>query len=76
MASDEAARRLIKAWEAWDRHPGWAETAAAMEEACKAYAPGQVLELRRHLAAIARMGGTREEALVTWRLKAARLGRS
>jgi hypothetical protein len=64
MTADE----LVVIWQAWDHKPGAENRARDMEDACAAYAPGQVLWFRRELAACRRQGMSRTQALRFWDL--------
>jgi hypothetical protein len=57
---------LLAAWLRWDAAPGSYTPASAMVDACRAYAPGQTLHLRRFLAAARRHGASYERALDLW----------
>jgi hypothetical protein len=62
-----AGAALLRAWQAWDLHPGAVQYARAMENTCRAFAGEEpTLGLRRFLAAARRRGVSRETAIVAW----------
>lgn len=63
---DELRAALVRAWRAWDAAPANKQAAIAFEFACSAYAGAASNELRRYLAAAARAGMTRPDALEAW----------